>query len=1277
MQVPSGVSCVGVAGGVPSGVCVGSGNLAAANSGKLFAAGGNTSNSAASGKQGGGGGFNPSSAARGGSVGGGNSSNAAARAEGSNSSGSGLNRKASGPSKRLCVGSRRRDVCGQCGIAAYGLKARFSLDRGHICPNIENMLNFPGDDDAANIYFGVDYDAVRDCPADDDTLPENRIRIRPIGHQQFRPSLVVRNDFYGVDRLLDLSLPADRWLLLTSLPGGGAARKDGSVIPESAIKPLWKSIEDKKTHPLCKRIACLNEVKSWIDAEDIDRCSPEGCVFNRCAEALIRICRMRGISLETDLIDEAFAFQMELERGRRNRGETIRNARQAFVQLLDESVILSLVDFLKNLIQSLFATAKQSRRGVQSLSAKGISIDSIISAINEWIRLVEPGHLDFDFDFCLRAVLESSDLALSLDKYIHKIYLQIQLVCHSDRASNRVEYELLTMISGRINGIREEIRKFLVTGRDNNPNISNEELALYRRTTAVASLGARRCEEATLAHNAMIDNRAWAVAAGGASSEEIRAAENINAGGGSASASSTDITIWAEVSNALVACVPSSSELLEYVERAHNANPQAVGALVQNIVSSHGVSQTDAVIALTQLALIEGAGADELGDYMGVAGALVERTCPQAHDCLYPRLGQDLPVETHQMAVLAEEVRAGTLAEFEAVKDTQAQTAAYDIDIDVTFESMQNHKDKQEAVERTRAKMRSKIPQYANGVFEHIKRDSRNPENVQLFDACLRLFYRFKPELIQSILDTWNSASQEEREARGFVSSLQDDFAVGLKDCDFDCRAFLTMGDTIKRTVHEIKYSNARALAVGCGRRANSSKKLEKFDKYALPSENGVFRAVYDDSKNKKSNGYAELIVRAADLASHSENLYGYPYKRMENLRDPDSKIKTKDFPFVRIRVFPKPVQGLIGREADYEETIYVAFCHDTIAFDGRTVTCMTLDRQTLPIVAETCSFHKSLTRMNGRIVKDGLVQQPITGLKRFVNERLDDEIVVIPLVGVVRGGEIVEVWTGVEDEYNRILGKVMRENGCIFVRTNKMETVFDISKLKPTGKKSGVTKKAFRYGNETDPEVIDGWRTELFGLRKQLTHIQESDDAGVGADVDSDDDDDEDGAYAKPNQDEEIADILARVAWLESVIAKPPTLMEMENFESIDKALGKISLPYEVQAQLIQVVYEHFNFWIHPKDRVRVRLDRTAMIYAIESVNSELRIHFKDDSALYQLVIDSVESFFKRKQEAEVARAAVSVESGKREGGNNFTEAAPKRGNKKAKAPKKERTRL
>jgi hypothetical protein len=195
----------------------------------------------------------------------------------------------------------------------------------------------------ARAAFGFDYDCCRDCPADNKTRPEDLFSVDPIYHQQFNPCLIVRNDVKIVvdsatGKLLDPTLPADRWLLLTSLPGGGAKTITGHTVREGVFRSLWDLITGSNTHPLCHRIASLEQVKSWINASDIERCSPNGCVFNYCAEALVRLCRMRGIDLTTDLIADAFPFQMELERTRRALDNKIENAQQAFIQLLKESV---------------------------------------------------------------------------------------------------------------------------------------------------------------------------------------------------------------------------------------------------------------------------------------------------------------------------------------------------------------------------------------------------------------------------------------------------------------------------------------------------------------------------------------------------------------------------------------------------------------------------------------------------------------------------------------------------------------------------------------------------------------------------------------------------------------------------------------------------------------------------------------------------------------------------------------------------------------------------
>ena len=310
--------------------------------------------------------------------------------------------------------NRGLEVCGSCLRLAYNECRLLNIPCDPTEPTIDRVKKFVSEhgEAAASEYYGIIYDTQRLCRADDKSDERFTKVINPIGHQQFKVCVLVVNNVFGPDQLLDASCPMDSWLLLSSRTNGTATNKSGEIISSDILRRIFDLIREEKTDHRCQILRSELQIKNFLDAKDILHCSPRGCVLHDSAEAVIRLCRMHGIPLGVGMISDAFHLQCELANSRRAHVRTHLNAQHAFASILDHTIDEG--KCINGLICKMFDAAFESKSLKQSLISSGFTIENLCATINNWIRLVDPNHGTYSLDDCFAFIVRDMDLAVSV-----------------------------------------------------------------------------------------------------------------------------------------------------------------------------------------------------------------------------------------------------------------------------------------------------------------------------------------------------------------------------------------------------------------------------------------------------------------------------------------------------------------------------------------------------------------------------------------------------------------------------------------------------------------------------------------------------------------------------------------------------------------------------------------------------------------------------------------------------------------------------------------------
>jgi hypothetical protein len=929
---------------------------------------------------------------------------------------------------------------------------------------------------------------------------------------------------------------------------------------------------------------------------------------------------MHGVPLSSESAGLAFLLQVELEMRRRAYEEARSAGKVAFLDVLDADYqAIDIIGCLESLLCKLFTTARTARCIRQSLDADGLSFEtSVSSTINAWLmdKHKEPKETMRE---CLEAVLSNSDLAVCLNTFTKSVYHKVSLKAHPDKTvniRNLPEKALLESIFRETNENCIEIRKFLFTGSEDDPLVSSPDLDRYRRVVARSMSSLQTVNQAREANVQRLANCAWAELFRGEAEESSPATE---------ASLDTQLTNWIQMTTTLQEYVDPS--VLSGVQAAHEIAPDAVEALVVATVEARksGDDSGAAELALLQLAFASGAHSSELVEMKGCVGRLVTSSFPEVHNALYPKLGEEqvaLSEEASRVLTLVRTVEEGNKAEAEIARMDAQREECNEVIVTEAEPVVEDFEVKQMNLDHTRAKMRDSLGKYRNKVFGFLKVDDRDEET---FFECLKLFTRFAPDQFRSIISDWDDAESRNEE---FVLAIRKRFVDALSDFSYPANQFFSMDGQIKSTIIAVQKSR-ELKAAGSGRRSNGKAVADAVDKHALPSAAKIAEELL------KSN-HAVFTVRSSLLSSMKKEdrdacvINGYKYKIRDTFIESGSE-------FSKILVFRQREMEMSSSEScsggggvvpSYSRD-YILFDYRTISSDGDRCTPFGMTTQMFFDTTSVPIGRTKEVKRNGQFVSDGVsgrnkrssskrshkgsTKCEISELKSFVNARHDPANQVLPLVGVVKDGLIVEVWSGDEREYRKIVNRILRENNCIiFGSTEGVPSVYDIS-LERKESKSSISSR-FVTHSEDDLALSD---SELAKLQTTLTpqdELKRERDALKRRELDEDDDVEQ-----------------ARLEWLEERVSNPVDEAESKARATIFSALAtKVLFPnIEIRDEIIQALKIGFREWTHPDDLIAVTADRREIMEVLGSLRLALLTAFNNNHGLFQKMVAALERFF------------------------------------------------
>ncbi len=1139
-----------------------------------------------------------------------------------------------------------------CAIAAYQLKAQLGAPRQQTCPNADQIRSFLDENgvEAADREFGYTHEYLD---------------IKPVGHQQFTTCIVAKNGVLGNNTLLDSTLETDAFVLLKVVEGrdaGYGLNSKGVRVPKTVVDRLYAFINSQPrdrngkpvTHPDCSVIRSEKQVKdAKLSSSDIKRCTNQGCVFNFSAEAIVRICRMHGIPISSESIIFAFMLQVDLEMRRRAFEGARDVANTAFLELLEADYqLIDLVGCLESMLTKFFTTARSSRAIRQSIESDGLNPEvSTVSTVNNW--LVDNGlETKSTLRECLDTILSNSELAVVFNTFIKKIFHKISLKAHPDKTvsmRNPAEKALLESIFIDATQICMDIRKFLFTGAEDDPLVSFADLDRYRHVYARSLTSLRAVNEAREANLRRLANCAWA---------ELLREERVSETNPEPVTSSTELVTWTEMSTALREYV--APEVLSGIESAHAIAPNVVEALVVATVEARETGDESGVaeLELLRLAATAETNRGELVEMKGCTGALVATSFPEVHNALYPKIGESVPElseEQSRLLTLARSVEGGVKGETGIDKmdeDRKETEEEMNVDADSATESYSRV---QNAINSTQKKMSVCLTKYANKVFGLLKRDCPQKENEESFVACLELFKSFAYDEISSLISKWTKSPTRSEE---FIGETRARFVAALSGFSYDARAFFMVEDKIKSTLTTIQNRNMVKVG-GSGRRACRSS-VATFDKYALPSASAISGAMLK-AKVPVFTVRSSALQHLKKDCRESQLLHGYKFKVRETFFEQGTGTELSSILIFNTHASENASEESVSAAAggSIGGRDYVLIDYRSISEDGSS--CLPFGmKQTLPLADVPVPIANTRgVKRNGRVIFEDNDGYRVTGrnktsaskrssrygstgceiskLKSFVDDRHNGGQI-LPLVGVVENDIVVEIWSGNEPEYQKILNKVLRANNCIiFGCTEDIPTVYSISMQR----KDQSSSQSSRFVTRSDEKSA----VNADELAEIKTFITPQDELKR-----------EFKALSRRDLDEDDIVERARLQWLEERIANP-----VDDSESYSRGLilstleSKISFDNQTRSEIVQAVKIGFGEWIHPSEMIAVDMDREAMISTLDSFKNAILFAFNNNISLYQKMLSALERFYSvpatlYEQDEEGELVVKSIET------NNFT---------------------
>lgn len=1163
--------------------------------------------------------------------------------------------------------TRQVEICLCCVKGAFQIKEMFGMHRQPTCPNLNTIKEFISvhGPEEADREFGLSHEFLD---------------IKIVGHQQFSRCICAKNSVLP-DVLLDQTLGPDDFVLLKVVEGrdaGYALNSKGVEISKMIVDKLFTFInaDRSRVHPDCSILRTEEQVKNaGLSMNDIHRCTNGGCIFNFSAEAFVRFCRMHSIPISSDSVGEAFMLQVELEKRRLMNEAVFKEGSNAFIDILEADYqAIDIIGYFLAKYESLFSTACTARILRQAFAREELNpIDSIMSTVNRW--LVDNGQEPRpDVRECIDALLSDINLAISFEAYVKKIYHKISLRAHPDKTiliSNRAERTLLESIFKDTVSICLELRKFLFTGGDNEPTISLNDLFKYRRLVAKSASCLEHVNKAREANVLRIANSAWAGL--------FIDSDSTNSAASSTNSTCLDLTTWEEKSQALMEFVDTG--LFNGIQAAREIAPEVVETLVVAIIDAKKSGESSGVVqtALVELAYASGVVATEdLVEMQGCYGALIRTSFPEVHDQLWPTIGASsdsivVSEETERITILARKVEDGLKAKADLEEmESKKKECEEEIVVDSRVVA-QSNADKMAALSFTHKKMSDTITQYKNKIFKLLNGLDADDE---AFIACIELFLPLAPDAIREIIDLWTNRSETSSDEKSeFIKRIGFMFTNALSKYDYNAQTLYQMTDKIKAKINEF-VARRQANAPGTGRRANS-KFVVACEKFPMPSACEISKKIIDNIKGKiatddehKGKGVAVFQIRASIFDRmkkedrESEEIHGYKYKihstKLEGQVDVHTVLffnkreeKEEEEEGDKSVVSFDPFTGYAPSDSIIDKNNYVLLNHRTISPDG--IFCKTFDGEVMTLMEYEVPIAKTRgTKINGRVEFDDGVTKVGNRNKRsgskvgtrakygstmletckipgFVKERYGD-FPIIPLVGVVENGIVVDIWTGNESNYHKVVNNLLRNTNCmVFGTIGDMKTLYDVSLIRKDDKPDKISRyveRACDDGAQSQSELffsvaksnqVSDFERELNILKECCTETVSKEDIGIN--------------WLTGNQIDNKEHDEKRMQWLTDRIANPISETDAEMHSQIFSAIGSkiVFENNETRDEIIQILRDGFGEWTPLEDRTSINMSLTDAKAALNSVKSALNIAFNGSPLLFQKLDCAVNKCFER----------------------------------------------
>ena len=900
------------------------------------------------------------------------------------------------------------------------------------------------------------------------SIEENRLmHIDPMNHQGYKRSVWIRNNallnqtdkssLSGLQplkglivpselcpsasgNLIDSSLPAEKWFLLLLPESGKTVNPSGQVLAGEIVDSIFGLTRNGGVSRNGDAFMLINEKllqDHQLPLSVLLQITNEGCVAHRCAVSMISYCRMHGIPLTSNIIEDAFTLQKEREAAIKMNEEAVQNGLDAALEILGQdyaNLSLKFKDYLTFLLLEFESQLYGCTPIKQSYESKRKEHPDISGLVYSICRSIE-GWTESpcaNLEACLEIVINNRDYATRFCAFMHKIYQRACVKIHPDKtgdldAKTQERYSVIFM---GLTELLADIKCFLCTGSDETSTeklISDIDLKRYRSLVTSLWCAKNRCNTELARYAALCD----------ASCSHTEYSSSAQSSSSTSSSSSALTTMEVSIKTLVERGLPQKQ--LDLLVCAAKHAPKQVYEVTDALLQLS--SKKDANQDIASAATLQTSFATSQMDNSSFevtpkdisTTMVVAFQYEEVFEDVYPVLSlvnvQSKSEMTRHFKVLEESKRAN-----DALKELEEQERMLD-EVIVTEEdiaaAIRDYKDKILSVEGTRSKMRHELVKYADRIFGYLKPKTLN---LDMFAELIYLF-RFNSD-IKQVIDNIILAS---RSPTCDPNKLRRDFCDCLTSCDFDAGSFYSKKNEITMKENEM---NRKQNMAGSGRRANRIEAAK--EEHALPSEQTIV------GKFKECDApMIKFICRESALPRNTNMLYKrfkYTLAKYseESVEEEAAQLALKSKGLVEIIVhrsqdLKKSDKELCDQMIWNNKREYVCFEVSSIKKDstGRLTCKNVFTRDTVDIVTDTAPVWAKIKK-NHMIVR-GKVDWELLKLHAAIPK--DCEISVV--VGIVLDGSIVEILTGREYEFTKIRNDEFERHG---VAIPKLPTLWDVT---------------------------------------------------------------------------------------------------------------------------------------------------------------------------------------------------------------------------------------